>query len=111
MLRELRNNDNGDISNSGHSVESESKIKVEVSSEDFISAWQNKIVRSQWEDRSNEGLPCNIAKIIQKIVRPTPQTTFAIITRQSPIKEQQKYSATEFNGVKGVDHSVVEIWL
>ncbi|XP_040967843.1 uncharacterized protein [Gossypium hirsutum] len=45
------------------------------------------------------------------IVRAIPATTSVPTVRQAPIKELRKYGATEFQGLKGADPSVVENWI
>ncbi|XP_052877293.1 uncharacterized protein LOC128283922 [Gossypium arboreum] len=53
----------------------------------------------------------DIADALQHIVRTIHVTTSVPTVRQAPIKELQKYGATKFQGLKGVDPSAAENWM
>ncbi|XP_017628564.1 uncharacterized protein LOC108471461 [Gossypium arboreum] len=62
-------------------------------------------------ERDNSELLRVIANALQRVVETATATTSAPTTHQAPIKELHKYSAIEFQGLKGVDPSTAENWI
>ncbi|XP_052874691.1 uncharacterized protein LOC128280548 [Gossypium arboreum] len=69
------------------------------------------VERSNARKRDDSQLLRVIADALQRLAGTASTTISALTTRQAPIKELRKYSATEFLGLKGAYPSTVENWI